>query len=165
MYSQNVTSGVQTINHKQYIVSTPLWKTVAPLVIEMVSWVCLPLFILFYLWIRYLHYLLLLKLWSPPISVVRLHAWSQSWRKHVHTVLQQEQKHSRRITSYVHNDKTTKCLCHCPFHCSCICLQLNHLLTLSISLLSPVSTSRADGPSWRVTGFHDLSTRLVETGL
>ena len=108
MYSQNVTSGVQTINHKQYIVSTPLWKTVAPLVIEMVSWVCLPLFILFYLWIRYLHYLLLLKLWSPPISVVRLHAWSQSWRKHVHTVLQQEQKHSRRITSYVHNAQDNK---------------------------------------------------------
>ena len=29
--------------------------------------------------------------------------------------------------------------------------------------LSPVSTSRVNGPSWRMTGFHYPSTRLVET--
>jgi len=29
---------------------------------------------------------------------------------------------------------------------------------------SPVSTTRVDGPSWRVTGFHYPSTRAVETG-
>ena len=30
--------------------------------------------------------------------------------------------------------------------------------------LSPVSTTRVDGPSWRVTGFHNPSTRAVLTG-
>jgi len=30
--------------------------------------------------------------------------------------------------------------------------------------LSPVSTTRVDGPSWRVTGFHYPSTRAVLTG-
>ena len=31
-------------------------------------------------------------------------------------------------------------------------------------VLSPVSTTRVDGPSWRVTGFHYPSTRAVLTG-
>ena len=31
-------------------------------------------------------------------------------------------------------------------------------------LLSPVSTTRVDGPSWRVTGFYYPSTRAVLTG-
>jgi len=30
--------------------------------------------------------------------------------------------------------------------------------------LSPVSTTRVDGPSWRVTGFHYPSTRAVNSG-
>ena len=38
------------------------------------------------------------------------------------------------------------------------------LLTITTKHLSPVSTSRVDGPSWRVTGFHYPSTRAVLTG-
>ena len=35
---------------------------------------------------------------------------------------------------------------------------------LVLLLLSPVSTTRVDGPSWRVTGFHYTLTRTVLTG-
>jgi len=48
-------------------------------------------------------------------------------------------------------------------------VQIAEILKLSLvdrcpSNLSPVSTTRADGPSWLVTGFHYPSTRPVLTG-
>ena len=37
-------------------------------------------------------------------------------------------------------------------------------LSFEFLVLSPVSTTRVDGPRWRVTGFHYPSTRAVLTG-
>jgi len=35
---------------------------------------------------------------------------------------------------------------------------------LFLHVLSPISTTRVDGPSWRVTGFHYPSSRAALTG-
>ena len=45
------------------------------------------------------------------------------------------------------------------WHTVCWVWHWTLLIRLTVPVLSPVSTSRVDGPSWRVTGFHGFVTR------